>query len=130
MNDRPRIFNERTARHTLEIVRRVEDQFYPSNHILPLWDRPVTQAAVGSLCISNGTISARVGNNAGSGNAILLTSNSGTITTQNGANNAPIVMGVFNMSSTTNGIPTNTFCIVSAIVGADVYVWSLDCGNP
>ncbi len=72
--------------------------------------------------VTDGTISARSGGTPGSGNVTIYTWNGTTLASLG------IDKPVFNISSTTGGIPTGTVVVILRIC-ASYWVITADCGN-
>ncbi len=74
------------------------------------------------IAVTSGTITARSGTTPGTGN----------VTPYGWDGTSLVTMGttipVYSISSTTGGIPTNTYCIVLKIFGA-YWIITADCGN-
>ncbi len=73
--------------------------------------------------VTNGTITARSGGTPGAGNVTVYTWNGTTLASLG------IDKPVFNISSTTGGIPGSTFVIILRIC-ASYWIITADCGNP
>lgn len=84
----------------------------------------------GQLALTSGTITARSGTTAGTGTAYTVTDKAGVLTVNNGSGGAPtITLTVYSLSSTTAGIPTNTYVWIALSPSGAWWITTVDCGN-